>query len=304
MKRIIHLKLWTCIGQLGLNISNVKGQNTGPTAPEFDKFEPVDATDMVNVLTGDFVYSLPLLSVPNLGYSDHPIALSYNAGVMVDQESSWVGLGWTLNPGSIKPNIVGTPDDHARHAKVFVTTYDGKRTYYNVSAGVGLSPSVSASIGYSWGSDGYKSYSVGLSVADTYGINYSQDNSGDHSVGLKAYDVSVNLSNEGVSYNANLISSRFSVGYKGIAGMTISQSMGISYKNGKFSTSGSIGVSATVSNSLKSRNYTASGSIQGDGFTLTIPLKFAYISFSKKTRFIRQINTDYEFTYGNLYPIL
>ena len=36
----------------------------GPNAPEAASFEPVDATDMVNLLTGDFSYVLPLLNVP------------------------------------------------------------------------------------------------------------------------------------------------------------------------------------------------------------------------------------------------
>ena len=34
---------------------------SGPTAPEAMNFEPVDATDMVNLQTGDFTYNIPLL---------------------------------------------------------------------------------------------------------------------------------------------------------------------------------------------------------------------------------------------------
>ena len=37
----------------------------GPNAPEAASFEPVDATDMVNLVTGDLSYVLPLLNVPS-----------------------------------------------------------------------------------------------------------------------------------------------------------------------------------------------------------------------------------------------
>lgn len=40
-----------------------------------------------------------------------PLNLSYHAGIGVDQEASWVGLGWDLNTGEISRNINGVPDD-------------------------------------------------------------------------------------------------------------------------------------------------------------------------------------------------
>lgn len=82
----------------------------GPTAPESTSFEPVDTTDMVNLLTGDLAYNLPVLEVPGPegGYA---MSLSYHADPRPDEESSWVGLGWTLNPGAINRSVDGTPDD-------------------------------------------------------------------------------------------------------------------------------------------------------------------------------------------------
>jgi hypothetical protein len=82
----------------------------GPNAPEASGFEPVDATDMVSLLTGDMTYVVPLLNVPS-PEGGYPIALSYHAGIAVDQEASWVGLGWVLNPGTINRNVNGYPDD-------------------------------------------------------------------------------------------------------------------------------------------------------------------------------------------------
>lgn len=73
-------------------------------------FEPVDVTDMVNLLTGDLSYVIPILNVPGPA-GGYPLALSYHAGVAMDQEASWLGLGWGINPGSINRNVNGFPDD-------------------------------------------------------------------------------------------------------------------------------------------------------------------------------------------------
>jgi hypothetical protein len=85
----------------------------GPAQPEYFSFEPVDATDVVNVPTGNMTYVIPVGDVKtpeNVGY---PIALSYHAGITNEQEATWVGLGWTLNVGSINRTVVGYPDDYA-----------------------------------------------------------------------------------------------------------------------------------------------------------------------------------------------
>ena len=39
--------------------------NNGPVSPEASSFEPIDATDMVNLATGDLSYVLPLMNVPS-----------------------------------------------------------------------------------------------------------------------------------------------------------------------------------------------------------------------------------------------
>ena len=82
----------------------------GPSQPEFQDFLPVTTSEMVNPFTGDFSYNLPLLTVPgpNGGY---PVNLSYSGDVSMEQEASWVGLGWNLNVGSIVRSLRGVPDD-------------------------------------------------------------------------------------------------------------------------------------------------------------------------------------------------
>src|SRR3954468_8352710 len=83
---------------------------SGPAQEEFASFEPATTTDMVDLYSGDFTYNIPLLSVPgpNGGY---PINLAYHSGVSMEQEASWVGLGWNLNVGAINRQLRGLPDD-------------------------------------------------------------------------------------------------------------------------------------------------------------------------------------------------
>ncbi|HVW96810.1 MAG TPA: hypothetical protein VHA56_12645 [Mucilaginibacter sp.] len=79
---------------------------SGPSQPEVQSFEPVGTTDMVDMFTGDFNYNIPLMDIE--GY---PINISYHGGVGMEQEASWVGLGWNINPGVVNRTVRGVPDD-------------------------------------------------------------------------------------------------------------------------------------------------------------------------------------------------
>jgi hypothetical protein len=78
----------------------------GPAQPEVQGFKPIEATNMVDLFSGDFNYNLPLFEID--GY---PVNMSYSSNSRMEDEASWVGLGWTLNPGSINREVRGFPDD-------------------------------------------------------------------------------------------------------------------------------------------------------------------------------------------------
>ena len=78
----------------------------GPSQPEMTSFKSVGTDNMVSPFTGDFSYNLPLLDV-----GGYPINMFYSSGVTMEQEASWVGLGWNINPGTITRNMRGLPDD-------------------------------------------------------------------------------------------------------------------------------------------------------------------------------------------------
>jgi hypothetical protein len=79
----------------------------GPSQPEVQSFEPVGTSEMVDLFSGDFNYNIPLLDV-----GGYPVNISYHSGITMDQEATWVGLGWNINPGVINRSMRGIPDDH------------------------------------------------------------------------------------------------------------------------------------------------------------------------------------------------
>ena len=78
----------------------------GPSQPEMQSFQSVNASNMVDLFSGDFSYNIPLMDV-----GGYPINIFYKSGVSMDQDASWVGLGWNINPGTITRSMRGIPDD-------------------------------------------------------------------------------------------------------------------------------------------------------------------------------------------------
>lgn len=79
---------------------------SGPSQPEMQKFQPAGASDMVDLFSGDFKYNIPLMDV-----GGYPLNLAYHSGGSVEDEGGWVGMGWTLNPGTVNRTMRGIPDD-------------------------------------------------------------------------------------------------------------------------------------------------------------------------------------------------
>ncbi|MFH1373985.1 MAG: hypothetical protein ABII79_09340 [bacterium] len=96
----------------------------------------MDVDQYVDLYTGDLNYKIPLFDLqgPNGNY---PFVLTYSSNITMDQEASWVGLGWSLSAGAISRQMRGLADDWngARVRKV----RDVKPNYtWGVSAGGSL----------------------------------------------------------------------------------------------------------------------------------------------------------------------
>lgn len=94
----------TTIAKKLITSSVISSSGSGPVA---------DAADgMVDLYTGDFRYSIPLLSVPGPNGENVGISIGYHGGIRMNEKASWIGLGWDYNPGEISRQVVGSPDDY------------------------------------------------------------------------------------------------------------------------------------------------------------------------------------------------
>ncbi len=247
---------------------------SGPSAPEATSFEPIDTSDMVNLNTGDFTYNIPLIEVPGPA-GGYPLGLSYHAGIQPLEDASWVGLGWTLNPGALNRFVRGTPDDWNGTLNTDRVYWAGGRTN---TFSIGLSLSVAGVVGVSGNlaisNDTYKGYgtggSVGLDISVTKELEVLKKLS---KVTKKKYKLSVG-GNVGISVShgpyaeSDDISTEFHVNaiaglsddkktWKKTASIGWSTSKGLNYSQGI-----SVGLDKTVGLSSKISASTKKG-IQG-----------------------------------------
>lgn len=160
---------------------------SGPSQPEFSSFEPVTTTNMVDPFTGAFTYNLPVLNVPGPNGGGYAVSLSYHSGVTPEEEASWVGLGWSLNPGAINRNKRGIADDvygediitHHKSTPSHTVVFTPKIDIEKFSLAKGLS----ASIRY----NNYKGYARDLSysmaaLGGRANINFSKSSDSDFGI--------------------------------------------------------------------------------------------------------------------------
>lgn len=274
----------------------------GPTAPEATSFEPVDTTDMVNLLSGDLAYNIPLLEVPG-PEGGYPLSLSYHAGIQPNEEASWVGLGWTLNPGAINRSVNGYADDFNGDKGSVRNYFSGIRETRSVGLNIPL-PGVPASFlfGLSFSQDTYLGSGTGAytGIGLTLGgmsssLTASNDGYGNSGFGVDA-GINVGFNVSGVAMSANLTASEgglgLSVGTKGL------------YRTGLGTSISSKGVSVSATVGGVGYRSGIHGNTTGKVNTQTqqsysIPLIFASYSYSK-VKYWSDETTEVA-TYGTLY---
>lgn len=167
------IALFICISIINTTIGHTElwALTSGPTQPEFTSFEPISTTDMVDLFTGDFNYNIPLFEIPgpNGGY---PFNLAYHAGVGMEEEASWVGLGWNVNAGAINRSMRNIPDEFNGEDYVVVNKDMKSDWTFGVGAGGTIEGIGIEGLGLS-GNLGirYNSYK-GLGYNISFGVNY------------------------------------------------------------------------------------------------------------------------------------
>jgi hypothetical protein len=226
----------------------------GPSQPEMASFKSAGTNDMVNLFTGDFSYNIPLMNV-----GGYPINIFYSGGIGMEQEASWVGLGWNINPGTVNRNMRGVPDDFNGEDTLTQSQNMKKNVTWGVSLGgdlelVGLkelglgafSGSIGATLGYSV--NNYLGPAIELGIKGTTGFRVGAKGISEKGpVGVSA-GLSANLSSRSgltlapnVSLSANLFKKAqyvstgvgVSTSYNsrtGIHAMQLSGQMSMNYK--------------------------------------------------------------------------
>ncbi|MEN1784863.1 MAG: hypothetical protein AAGF77_06940 [Bacteroidota bacterium] len=242
--------------------------NNGPSVPEAAGFEPFDASDMVNLSTGDLSYVLPLLEVPG-PEGGYPISMSYHAGITPDMEASWAGLGWYLNPGAINRSLTGTPDDWKGGQSINFISFSKSETFYSVNVDVGFEGGASVGVGMSWGGNKGLSGSVSAGALGMF-ADVSTDGtiSGGFGIGIPDKDSPLRI---GASASYNLNSGKGGYGINAYVSPELNSKgnystrayTGISLNsNGGLSVSGGVGFS-----NKEGANTRAGGSINSSSFS-------------------------------------
>ena len=304
MKSRLTFRKKIAIGLLGLWLSNILlpvacfALTSGPAQPEATTFQPAGVSDMVDLFTGDFKYNIPLLDVD--GY---PVNLTYQSGSGMDDEASWVGLGWNLNVGSINRQVRGLPDDMAGdtseidHFTKPEVTVGGKLSAKIEITGSGKLVSGSGSLSLGVFNNNYTG--IGAEVGANAGISISATSGGvfTSSLGLgitsntaQGVEVSpyMNL-NFTEKMNGNLTESAglsSSLGYNtrsGLKSLTLGSSFNVSENRLVIQDSNKDGVG--VGNASTGTGIGASGSLisfnaQPISPSVQIPYRSSYGSFS------------------------
>jgi hypothetical protein len=295
MKYLHYKRRKIAIGMLLVLISNLFAPSisyaltSGPAQPETQGFQPAGVSDMVDLSSGSFKYNIPLLDID--GY---PINLNYASGSGMDDEASWVGLGWSLNPGAINRQVRGIPDDFAgdtvesdHYVKPEIVVGGSINAKYE-SVGIPVTGSVSlgifnsnytgigaeiganAGISQSFIGDGYLTAGLGLGVNS----NTQSGASVTPSVNLAIDDHIKQAATVSAAYSASL-------GYNsrsGLKSLTLGSSFGVSVVSSK--------VDKTTSDNISYGNsYDVSGSTityntEPISPTIQIPFTTNYNSFS------------------------
>lgn len=180
----------------------------GPSQPEFESFTPIGTSDMVDLASGDFNYNIPIMDV-----GGYPLNLVYNSNLTMDQETSWVGLGWDLNVGQISRQVRGLPDDFNGDEMIYENSIKPNITVgANVNAfiaGFGVKEAkASASVGMGIKYNNYNGFGasanggISFQIADNLRVGMDLESSASEGVSISP---NVSFSKQlGVQNNGNI----------------------------------------------------------------------------------------------------
>ncbi len=269
-KKLIFILLFTAFTPFSV-VERIHATGEGPSQPEALQFEPVDATDLVNLATGDFVYTLPLLVVPGPA-GDYPLNLSYHSGIGPNQDATWVGLGWSLNPGAVNRTISGYPDDYKG---------DYVQTHFAAQSKGGWGIGIGGGYGPVGGNYTYDSYTGQVGANYFVSLDLFTFGGGESPAGGIGLTLSAGTGGASASLGAHYGPANVGVS-AGTQGVGLSGSIG-AYGNAAvgFSLSTGSGARYTIAGTtIRSMSESSGGKLFSSSGTIVIPIYGAWISLS------------------------
>ncbi|MFT4800245.1 MAG: hypothetical protein ACI93N_000003 [Flavobacteriaceae bacterium] len=271
----------------------------GPSQPEVQSFEPVTSSEMVDVFTGDFNYNIPLMDVD--GY---PINIAYHSGINMEQQASWVGLGWNINPGAIVRGMRGLPDDF-NGDEVKKTFFMKDNITYGAKFGLGLEI-----IGVGDFLKNYLSFSLGASLGAFHnnykgvGFEHGTDVSFKLSAPVKGAQLGISGS-IGKNYNSQT-GTDYSASYTGSIGakggsMSFGESANLNSRTGIVNSSKSFKASYTYTfkNLEYANNYGANTNVSSSiGVGVNLPMNNQFSYTPQITTEFNNVSRNYRLTIG------
>jgi len=291
----------------------------GPSQPEFESFTPIGTSDMVDLASGDFNYNIPIMDV-----GGYPINLAYNSGVTMDQEASWVGLGWDLNVGQITRQMRGLPDDfngdemtYENNMKPNVTVGSDFNVFVS-GFGVGEAK-IGGNIGMNIKYNNYEGFGAtatgGLSaqIANNIRVGVNLESSASEGVSVSP-TVSYENRNKDNTLKDNTPTGSLGVSYnsrKGLESVTFSAAMNLKKtlvpeKSGKYGISGStsfIDASFTPTKrvGMVSSNFIFNLNIEGEFWGIEPGMKFSGYRTSQGIKNSEKYKTERAYGFENTY---
>lgn len=252
----------------------------GPSQPEVHGFTQYGTSNMVDPFTGSFSYNIPLLEIPGPD-GGYPINMSYSSGITMDQEASWVGLGWSLNVGVINRQMRGLPDD-----------FDGEEVQNkkyqkpNITIGAGISGSTDFEIAGISGIGDIISFSKGMKFYYNNYNGFGYTETGGFSVGASTGgfggSIGLNMSQdyfEGGKVSPSIGISCKSSGTKADVSGGLNIGMNFSSRYGLQGISLNASVSVTKKADASTKNYLTKHDIK-DGSSTNLSVMSTNFSFS------------------------
>lgn len=246
-KRVIYARILLTIMVLQV-VSGVPAYalTGGPSQPEFQAFEPIGTTEMVNLPDGGFTYNIPLMDI-----GGYPLNLSYHSEITSDMEASCVGLGWTINPGVINRNVRALPDD-------FNGREDGVKKEYNIKPNRTIGASLSASFEV-YGADVLKGMGSGTGMQLNLNMGMFRNNY--WGVG---YEFGLSSAFKAGSKGSGYLTAGMGTSMNSQSGANFSPSLGYSMLKENKDKTGKFGLNASASTQINSRHGLRTVQMSGD----------------------------------------